>query len=278
MSLSISEQLMHSTVRIETLNFDNKLQSTGTGFFFAFSIKGENNVPVIVTNKHVVKGAQRGRLVFTVCNDENVPHYGEKFLYEIPDFDKQFFFHPDSDVDLCIMPINSIIEDVKQRFNKKLYTLSLVASNIPTQEQIDNFSTLEDVIMIGYPNGLWDEANNLPIIRRGVTAIHPKFDYNNKTDIVVDIACFPGSSGSPVCIFNQGSFANGNGIVIGNRFLLLGILYAGPQQTTIGEIQTITIPTSVIPVAKTNIMINLGYAVKSKRLLDFIPVLEPLVK
>jgi hypothetical protein len=113
--------------------------------------------------------------------------------------------------------------------------------------------------MMGYPNGLWDQVNNLPIIRRGITAVHPKFDYNYKTDIVVDIASFPGSSGSPICIFNQGSYASEDGVTIGNRFMLLGILYAGPQQTAIGEIQTVTIPTSVVPVARTNIMMNLGY-------------------
>lgn len=277
MSLTMSEQLMHSTVRIETLNQNGFSQSTGTGFFFLFSIKGKNNVPVLVTNKHVVKDSVLGRLVFTICNGNNDPLYGEKYIYTISDFEKAFVMHPDKEVDLCIMPINPILEDAQKKTNKKLFTISLDESLIPTQEKLESLSVLEDIIMIGYPNGLWDEANNLPIIRRGITAIHPKFNYNNKTDIVVDIACFPGSSGSPICIFNQGSYSTGNGIAIGNRFMLLGILYAGPQQTAIGDIQTVTIPTIAVPIARTNVMINLGYAVKSNRLLDFKPIIEPLV-
>lgn len=277
MSLKISEQLMHSTVRIEILNLNGLVQSTGTGFFFLFSIKGENNVPVLVTNKHVIKDSKIGRLVFTISDDLNNPQYGEKYSYTITDFEKLFFLHPDSEVDLCILPMNPILEDAKKNRNKNLFTISLDESVIPTQEKLESLSALEDVIMIGYPNGLWDEANNLPIIRRGVTAIHPKFNYNNKTDIVVDIACFSGSSGSPVCIFNQGSYSNDNGIFVGNRFMLLGILYAGPQQTAIGEIQTVTIPTIAIPITRTNIMINLGYAVKSSRLLDFKSILETLI-
>ncbi|WP_160175253.1 MULTISPECIES: serine protease [Thermoanaerobacterium] len=224
-----------------------------------------------------MKDAKKGRLVFTTSSNENKPKYGEKFNYIIDEFEKSFILHPDSNVDLCIMPMLPILEDARIRYNKRLFTISMNESNIPSLEQVNSLSTLEDIIMIGYPNGLWDETNNLPIIRRGVTAIHPKFDYNNRTDIVVDIACFPGSSGSPVCIFNQGAYANGDGITIGNRLLLLGILYAGPRQSITGEIQTISIPTSVVPIARMNVMINIGYAIKSRRLLDFKPILEAII-
>ena len=90
----------------------------------------------------------------------------------------------------------------------------------------------------------------------------------------MDIASFPGSSGSPVCIYNQGSYSKGNDITIGTRLMFLGILYAGPQQTVIGEIATKVVPTSVIPVPVSNVMMNLGYAVKSERLLDFKPIIK----
>jgi hypothetical protein len=232
----------------------------------------------LVTNKHVIKDAEIGRLVFTISTDENTPQYGEKIFYIIHDFESSFYLHPDANVDLCFMPMQPVLEDARTRHNRKLFTVSLSESNIPTPEQIENLSVLEDIIMVGYPNGLWDEANNLPIIRRGVTAIHPKFDYNYKSDIVVDIACFPGSSGSPICVFNQGSYVTGNDVIIGSRLFLLGVLYAGPQQTAIGKIQTVTIPTLVVPIATTNVMINLGYAVKSRRLLDFKAIIEPLVR
>lgn len=176
------------------------------------------------------------------------------------------------------MPLCPIHEDAYSRFNKQLFTVYLDESVVPTKEQLEQLSTLEDIIMIGYPNGLCDATNNLLIIRKGTTAIHPKFDYNGKTDIVMDIASFPGSSGSPVCIYNQGSYSQGDGIAIGNRLMFLGILYAGPQQSVTGEIVTRVIPTSAVPVPVTNVMMNLGYAVKSQRLLDFKVILERLVR
>jgi hypothetical protein len=278
MALSNSEKITHSTVRIEVINERGQTISTGSGFFFRFSIKGVHNVPVLVTNKHVVKDAKIGRLVFTIGDDENNPKYGEKFSYSITDFEKAFIFHPSSDVDLCIMPMQPIFEDATTRHSKNLFTVSLDETIIPSIEQLNGLSVMEDVIMVGYPNGLWDQTNNLPIIRRGITAVHPKFDYNGKTDIVVDMACFPGSSGSPIFIHNQGSYPTGDGIAIGNRVMLLGVLYAGPQMTAIGDIQTKTIPTADVQFSRTNLMINIGYAVKSRRLMDFKPILEPLIK
>lgn len=277
MSLPISEQLMHSTIRIEILDKQNNTISTGSGFFFSFKFKENQSVLTLVTNKHVVKESNLGKLVFTIAGPDNVPQYGQKFSYLIDSFENAFIPHPDRDVDLCVMPIQPILEDAKTRYNKNFFIISLDESVIPSTTIIKELSVLEDIIMIGYPNGLWDEINNLPIIRRGVTAVHPKFNYNNKTDIVIDAACFPGSSGSPVCIYNHGSYTIGNAVNIGSRFFLLGILYAGPQHTAIGKISTITIPTTVTPITQTNMMINIGYAVKSSRLLDFKKILGSML-
>ena len=257
MKFSISEMLMHSTIRIEILNENKQVVSTGTGFFFDFKINDKYNVPVLVTNKHVIKDAQIGRLVFTISK-EGKPVYGEKFMYEIQAFEELFILHPEQDVDLCVMPINPVVKDAQIKYNKTLFYISLGESIIAHKEQLEGLNALEDIIMIGYPNGLWDAENN----------------YNGKTDIVMDIASFPGSSGSPVCIYNQGSYSKGNDITIGTRLMFLGILYAGPQQTVIGEIATKVVPTSVIPVPVSNVMMNLGYAVKSERLLDFKPIIK----
>lgn len=201
MNLSISEDLMHSTIKIETKDYEGK-QGSGTGFFFLFEFSENQKVPTLVTNKHVVENSRIGKLVFTEMGSNKKPKYGQKFTYLIEDFKEAFIFHPDEDVDLCIMPLIQVLEDAKNKYNKEFFIKFLNESIIPSSNQIKELFALEDIIMIGYPNGLGDEVNNLPLIRRGVIAIHPKFDYNNKTDIVIDVACFPGSSGSPICICN----------------------------------------------------------------------------
>ena len=124
--------------------------------------------------------------------------------------------------------------------------------------------------MIGYPIGIWDSVNNKPIFRKGVTATHPNFDYNGKKEFLIDMACFPGSSGSPVFIFNEGGYRDkkGNTFMGKSRILFLGTLYAGPQHTATGEIKVVNISTSTKPIAISKIPNNLGLVIKHNRILE----------
>jgi hypothetical protein len=84
---------------------------------------------------------------------------------------------------------------------------------------------------------------------------------------LIDAACFPGSSGSPVFLFNLGGYAaKAGGMIIGSRLKLLGILYAGPQHTVEGEIRIVKVPTLDRPVAVSTIPNNLGIVVKARKL------------
>jgi hypothetical protein len=125
--------------------------------------------------------------------------------------------------------------------------------------------------MVGYPNGLWDETNNLPIARAGITATHPAIDYNGKPEFMIDAACFAGSSGSPVFYYNSGARTQRNGsITMGSpSAYLLGVLYAGPMFTAEGEIVVVDVPTKRKKIATSDIPMNLGYVIKSRVLLEF---------
>ena len=76
---------------------------------------------------------------------------------------------------------------------------------------MDEIDAIEDIIFIGYPNGIWDSVNNMPILRKGSTATHPCLNYNGKKEFMIDAACFPGSSGSPVLIFNENGYKDKKG-------------------------------------------------------------------
>jgi hypothetical protein len=130
---------------------------------------------------------------------------------------------------------------------------------------------VEDVLMVGYPVGIWDQYNNAPIFRKGITATHPALDYQGKKKFLIDAACFPGSSGSPVFIFNHGSYSDKKGgIVVGDRLYFLGILHAGPQYKADGNIEIVDIPTKNVMVSsKTDIPTNLGIVLRAELLLDF---------
>ncbi|PEN69785.1 serine protease [Bacillus toyonensis] len=273
-NLSTSEQLMYSTVRIECLS-SNGQRSTGTGFFFNFLENGDRFVPAIVTNKHVVEGAMKGLFLMTIADENDNPVNTEHVPIELENFEQGWIFHPDPNVDLCVMPIAPVLNRLND-FGKKAFYIALTKDLIPNFEQLSNLRAIEDITMIGYPTGLWDQINNLPIVRKGITATHPNINYNGRDEILIDAACFPGSSGSPVLLFNENGYTTKDGTThLGaTRVLLLGVLYAGPQFTATGEIVVTNVPTSTQPLAVSRIPMNLGMVIKANKLLDFEELLK----
>lgn len=130
-------------------------------------------------------------------------------------------------------------------------------------------TVVEPVVMIGYPSGLWDKANNLPLTRSGLTGSHPLLDWDHRRQFVVDLACFPGSSGSPVFLYESMMFKSGpNAFSVGTRIVLLGVLWGGPMISLRGTIEHVTIPTGTQAVPVVNAMMNLGYVIRADLLLE----------
>ncbi len=268
MSLSPAEQLAHSTVRIEC-DLPGDQLGTGTGFFYSLNRKEGQHIPVIITNKHVIEGALKGRFILTLKVDGENPKIGSNHGFEVHNFHALWKPHPDPTVDLCAMPMAPLFSAVQQ-IGLEFFYITLDKSLIPSPAEIDDMLGMERIVMVGYPNGLWDSVNNLPIFRQGVLASDYKRDWNGKKEFLIDAACFPGSSGSPVMLLDIGSYQSKKGNFFGSsRVKLLGVLYAGPQHTVEGEIKIVTVPIQQKAVAVAAIPNNLGVVIKSERLLDF---------
>ncbi len=97
---------------------------------------------------------------------------------------------------------------------------------IASAGDIAKLTPLGEIVMPGYPSGIWDEKNDMPVLRRGVTATHPHLDWNGRPEFLVDAACFPGSSGFPVFLFNVAGHVSKTErmVVVGSRVKLLGVL------------------------------------------------------
>src|SRR5690625_253420 len=120
MQLSISEQLMYSTARIECV-LHNGVISVGTGFFYKFPERDDGKyIPVIVTNKHVVSGSVKGNFILTESDEKGNPLERNHLKVEFDKFEDMWKEHPDKDVDLCIMPIAAILKKVSKG-NKQIF-------------------------------------------------------------------------------------------------------------------------------------------------------------
>ncbi|MPW37683.1 serine protease [Vibrio sp. B1Z05] len=271
------EQLVHSTLRIEC-ETDEGI-SSGSGYFYAFLEEDDGrNVPCIVTNKHVIRGAKKGKFYLSVQNEEGGVDLGKHFPVVYDQFESMWIKHPDPNVDLAIFPLGPIMHQANEQ-GIKIHSVMLGKGVKADNTLLNQLPTMEEIIMIGYPNGIWDETHNLPIIRKGITATHPKLPYNGKPEFMIDAACFPGSSGSPVFLANIGSFVDSSGsLCTGTRVALLGTLYAGPQHTATGEVHVVNVPTANKPISISSIPNNLGLVIHVSKLGDFEPILKNLVE
>jgi hypothetical protein len=191
---------------------------------------------------------------------------GRFFTVTVTDFERRWLPHPNPAVDLCAMPCNPLFEEA-QRLGRPVFYKHMGKALLPSSEALEQMSAVKDVLMVGYPIGLWDVVNNLPIVRRGITATHPSVDFCGNACGVVDIACFPGSSGSPVLIVNESMFSTKQGNFFGQgRLLLLGVLYAGPFFEADGTLVPRAIPTTTVTVPRTGVPSNLGYYVKAREI------------
>ena len=68
---------------------------------------------------------------------------------------------------------------------KELFYIAFDVSTLPDRKLLDDVSALEDIIMVGYPNGIWDEKNNKPIFRKGITATDIRFDTMVKKNLLL---------------------------------------------------------------------------------------------
>ena len=254
---SISEQLMYNTIRIATEH------GVGTGSFFNFNV-GDTVVPVIITNQHVVNYNTNEIVSFYV----HIQNNGEPTRNISIKLKTQWFFH--SEYDLCFCYAAPLLAKLRDEIHVNPFFIANDYSLIPSQEQLEQLTAIEELTMVGYPIGLYDEINNLPIFRKGYTACHPSIDFNRKGIGLIDMACFPGSSGSPIYVLNEGLVKSKNGALsAGNRVMLLGYLFAGPTYSAEGKIVIKEIPTNTDVDIKTTIMANLGYYIKATALDEF---------
>jgi len=260
---TLAEQLFFTTVRIET----SSPVGIGTGTAFVFSYEWDDKTALfLVTNKHVVAKATSGRFFFTL-SDGTQPLVGQRFDIQIDNFELRWHGHPRGDIDIAVMPLVPILQEI-EKTGKRVFYKSISHTLIPTPKQLNDLDAIEEILFIGYPNGIFDTKNLMPIARRGTTATPVQIDYNGAPIFLVDASVFPGSSGSPVLICNSGGYASKSGFVIGTRVFFLGVIAQVAIREEFGKIEFVSIPTAQIPIVKTQQMIDLGVVYKSSTVID----------
>jgi hypothetical protein len=266
--LSFAQQIEHTAILLRTLDSQGK-QYSGTGFFFNFFEIGDQTVTSIVTNKHVVAGMKKISMRWTRRTPAKEPDIGNVVNVEIEDVAQRVINHPDPNVDLAIIAISDLLTKYANE-NRPIYSIGCNEKLIASEADLQKFQPIEEVLVVGFPDGYSDSTNNIPIFRRGVTATPVSLRFENKKQFMIDAAIYHGSSGSPVFLYNVGGWINENGQPqMGARFGLMGVVWGVYETATEGEIRIIPAPTQFQQKVISPIPHNLGACVPAYCILDF---------
>jgi hypothetical protein len=264
------EQMLLSTTRLE-LTYQDGSEGTGTAFAMMYQRDAEQ-YSFLVSNRHVVANAMRGRMTFTRMID-GTPSIGASHTVGGNDFSTRWFFHPDEGVDVAIMPLIPVIEEVR-RSGTDLAVVHVGFSPTKSAALRSSLTALEEVVFIGYPAPIWDDVNLLPVIRRGTTASHIAVNFKGKRQFLIDASVFPGSSGSPVFWYDRAITIDATGnAIMAERSLFLGIISEVYQCIEYNQVVTVPVPTVNVPIAIGYQMIDLGIVIKSEVIVETIELL-----
>jgi len=268
------QSLFYSTIRLECYENDtinghvHSIKTNATGFFFILNIDG-NYTPTIVTTAHAVKQAEKVILTFTASKkDTFLPDNKRTVIKRLSSFNKYWIYHPTYDLAIC--PLAAIFGD-KIYNSREIYYKAFSEQNIVNLNKQTNgieINSIEDILMIGYPKGIWDSVNNLPILRKGITATPLPLNYLGKSQILADIPVYGGSSGSPVLLYKYGTFFGNNSIIAngGEVVFLMGIC----SEDLEGNFSSKNDSNNMI----TKLPLNLAIVIKAERILDFVDIIK----
>ncbi len=266
---SIAEQLYFTTVRVET---EDESGEKGVGTSFIFNYKSEDNAfPFLVTNKHVVSKKQRASLTFTRAH-QGEPLLGVGYRVNIGNFESIWYGHPKANVDVTVVPLAPLVKRIKEA-GVDIFFRGIGSELVPSEDALKTFDAIEELVFIGYPIGIWDAKNLLPVVRKGITGSPITIDFQGEPQFLIDASIFPGSSGSPVFLYNAGSYPKKTGgTVIGTRLFFLGVIASVFFQEDVNQIRTRYIPITDVPLAVSRQMIDLGIVFKASTIVETIRV------
>lgn len=166
----------------------------GTGFLFDFGMDGYP--PVIITCAHAIKEKICGLNI----------HIKDQ-TFRIRDIQNHWIVHPTEDIGIIVL------DDYIARIRSMITNVGCFQEcNIPNKQNKSNLDFVENILVCGYPEGLYDLANHLPIARKGITATDPNINYGNTKSFLVDVIIIGGMSGSPVITTNNHIIKGGKNI------------------------------------------------------------------
>ena len=189
-----------------------KESESATGFFYKY-----DDQFYFITNKHVVIDEEENH-----CPDElrlrlhvNKNNLSQNRVYNVSLYDEEreklWLEHPTEEwqVDVVAVPVE--VDDWTPKPHIEPFSEDDDISKHPRDIPIG-----EDLIVIGYPQGVHDSIHNTPIIRSAILATMYPLHFCDSPGVLIDSRLHEGSSGSPVLTKPGAFYRTTSGKVVPN--------------------------------------------------------------
>ena len=164
----------------------------GTGFLYK-SIRGQETVPVVVTNRHVMDQTSRGQPAYRFDRWDQGGRIGRGEEVGA----QPWIPHPDPAVDLAVgLSASALSPQYSGSYSYLRSTNAVRRENNPTHSLGEG----DGVFVFGFPLGLVGERSNNVIVRHGILSRVQGWLRGDEQDFLIDCSAFPGNSGGPVVL------------------------------------------------------------------------------
>jgi S1-C subfamily serine protease len=213
MSQTVGERLHCISTLIQSTW--TSIQSSASGFFFQQlapadlekTKSGQGQWRMVeglwlVTNRHVV--IQERQLASSITFRHR--KIGANGFEWVPitlsgeDLKQRCSFHQDDDVDVAVVNVQDLMSKAMYPVpaDEKAMAYSAVSEDdFPGANKI-TVEVGDDVLVVGYPRGFYDEFSKFPIVKSGIIASSWGMPFSGRPFFLIDAKLFPGSSGSVV--------------------------------------------------------------------------------
>lgn len=150
----------------------------------------------IVTNRHVVHPGRHLWIRFrSPLPDQEAPPF------DVPSADPYpcpWIFHPDQDIDLAVLPLDSI--QIPKALQPDRFLL--LDRHAISRQDLSSSECNEgnEVFILGFPLGIAGTTQNDVIVRHGIIARIQDWYDNRSKNFLIDSSIYPGNSGGPVIL------------------------------------------------------------------------------
>lgn len=208
MSIPLPKVLLYSTVYIK-----NSFGNVGTGFLIAKNVKESKQGVFLITNKHILRKNGNGEFTkfievrfYAKNQGKSVEWVRIPILLDDGRFTYFVFMHPQEEVDVVGILMSPFIKQFQDKLNFTKLGEDLILSREVAQKKLIDAG--EDLLILGYPGGIFSENNFLPLVKNGLLASSSSEDLYLKLGTkeingkiyLIEGSLFGGNSGGPVFV------------------------------------------------------------------------------